>query len=219
MSKEEAPVTARHFAYIEAHARGEDGFLRELKAAAAAAGIPAIWISPAQAALQQVLLQVAGARRVVEVGTLAGYSAIAMARALPPDGLLETIELDARHADFAAAWIGRSDVAARVRLHRGAGAEVLARLPSGAYDAAFLDADKASYPLYLREALRLLRPGGLVLVDNAFAFGQLFDERPSDREAPAVKAFNELMARTPGVQAVIVPLGDGLWVGVTTRGA
>ena len=81
-------------------------------------------------------------------------------------------------------------------------------------DAAFLDADKSSYPLYLKESLRIVRKGGLVMVDNAFAFGQLFDENPKDREANAVKAFNEVMAKTRELQSVIVPVGDGLWVGV-----
>ena len=217
MTKEADPVTARHFAYVAERTADEGDFLRQLKQAARAAGIPEIWISPAQASFMQILLQAAGARRVLEVGTLAGYSAIAMARALPADGCVDTIELDPRHADFAEHWVARSDVAGRVVVHRGAGLSVLPRFPAGAYDAAFLDADKSSYQGYLREALRLVRPGGLVLVDNAFAFGQLFDEHPTDREVPAVRAFNEVMARTPEVRAVIVPLGDGLWVGVRQR--
>ncbi len=214
MSKEDDPVTARHFAYLAARTADEGDFLRQLKQAARAEGLPEIWISPAQASFLQVLLQAAGARRVLEVGTLAGYSAIAMARALPPDGRVDTLELLPRHADFAERWVARSDVAGRVVVHRGPALDLLPGFPEGSCDAVFLDADKSGYPAYLREALRLLRPGGLVLVDNAFAFGQLFDEHPTDREVSAVRAFNELMARTPGVQAVIVPLGDGMWVGV-----
>jgi predicted O-methyltransferase YrrM len=218
MSAEATLVTARHFEYLAQRTADEGDFLRQLKQAAGAAGIPAIWISPAQASLMQILLRATGARRVLEVGTLAGYSAIAMARALPANGQVDTIELEARHADFAETWIARSDVAGRVTVHRGAGLDVLPRLPEGAYDAAFLDADKSNYPGYLQHSLRLVRPGGLILVDNAFAFGQLFDERPTDREVGAVRAFNDLMARERRVQAVIVPIGDGLWVGVV-RGA
>jgi predicted O-methyltransferase YrrM len=171
---------------------------------------------PAQASLMQILLRAAGARTVVEVGTLAGYSAIAMARALPPDGHVHTIELEPAHADFAERWVARSDVAGRVTVHRGPGAEVLPRLPllPGAADAIFLDADKGGYPVYLEHGLRLVRPGGLILVDNAFAFGQLFDVAPTDREVGAVRAFNETMAAEARVQSVIVPIGDGLWVGV-----
>jgi len=207
-------VTARHFEYIAERTACEDPFLRELKSEARAAGIPPIWIAPEQASLMQILLKGAGAREVVEVGTLAGYSAIAMARALPENGHVRTIELVDKHADFAEAWIARSDVASRVRVFRGAGMDVLPGFETDSADAAFLDADKASYSLYLRECLRIVRRGGLILVDNAFAFGQLFDERPTDREVEAVRAFNDVMASTIELQSVIVPIGDGLWVGV-----
>ncbi len=207
-------VTAEHFRYVAEHTRREDPFLADLKRAARAAGIPDIWIAPEQASLIQILLELARAREVVEVGTLAGVSAITMARALPADGRVRTIEIDPARADFAERWIARSDVAGKVEVHRGAGAEVLPRFAAGSADAALLDADKKSYPLYLEQCLRILRPGGLVMADNAFAFGQLLDPAFTDREVPAIRAFNDLMARTAGLHSVIVPLGDGLWVGV-----
>jgi predicted O-methyltransferase YrrM len=217
MSSTSTPVSSELFEYIAARTQREDPFLSELKVAARQAGIPAIWISPEQASLMQILLKAAGARRVVEVGTLAGYSAIAMARALPPrsqGGVLRTIELMPKHADFAEDWIGRSDVADRVEVHRGAGADVLRGFEAGSADAAFLDADKSGYPVYLEHCLRIVRPGGLILVDNAFAFGQLLDPHPTDREVPAVRAFNDRMAATAGLHGIIVPIGDGLWVAV-----
>lgn len=214
MSSDSTVVTARHFEYVRMHTRPEDGFLLELKAAARAAGIPPIWIAPEQANLLQILLRASGARRVVEVGTLAGYSAIVMARALPPEGRVETFELDPGHAAFAAEWASRSDVRARVLVHQGDAHKLLPRLPAASADAAFLDADKGGYPAYLRECLRIVRLGGLILVDNAFAFGELFADQPRDRETPAVRRFNEIMAATREVQSVIVPLGDGMWVGV-----
>jgi len=206
-------VTARHFEYIAARTRQEDDLLRDLKAAAVEAGIPAIWIAPEQAALMGILLRLCGARTVIEVGTLAGSAAIAMARALPPNGHVHTIEIHPPHAEFARAWIARSDVAEKVTVHLGSGAEILPGFADGSIDAVFLDADKAGYAAYLEQARRLLRPGGMLLVDNAFAFGQLFDEQPTDREAPAVQAFNEILARDPDFESVIVPIGDGLWVG------
>ena len=215
MSAESTLVTAEHFAYIAARTTPEDETLRDLRLKAEAAGIPPIHIAPEQAAFLQILLRAAGVRRMVEVGTLAGYSAIAMARALPPDGLLITIELDRKHHAFAKEAIAASDVADRVDAVQGSGTDVLARLESGSLDAAFLDADKANYPRYFEEALRIVRPGGLILVDNAFAFGQLLDEHPTDAEAPAVKAFNEQIARDARVDAVIVPIGDGLWMATT----
>lgn len=214
MSKTSDAIDPRLAEYIAAHARGDDELLRELKKEAQARGIPAIWIAPEQAAFQAILLRAARAKRVLEVGTLAGYSAIAMARALPADGELVTLELDPARAEFARAWIARAKLAARVEVVVGRASEVMTRYADASFDAAFLDADKVSYPIYLRESLRLLRPGGLVLVDNAFAFGELLAEHPRDRETPAVRAFNELMAREERVESVIVPLGDGLWVGV-----
>ncbi len=214
MSEESTRVTDRHFAYIRERTTDEGDFLRDLKTAAQSAGIPAIWVSPEQAALMQILLRLRGAREVVEVGTLAGYSAIAMARALPPDGRVRTLELLDAHADFADEWIARSDVAGRVDVLRGDARAVLPTLEDRSADACFLDADKSGYDVYLTECLRILRPGGLVMVDNAFAFGQLFQEHPTDREVPAVIAFNERMAAEHRVESVIVPIGDGLWVGV-----
>jgi len=214
MSAESKPVTGAHLRYLAERTRPEDAFLGELKRAARDAGIPPIWISPEQASFMQILLALSGARQVIEVGTLAGYSAIAMARALPPDGRVLTIEIDPKHADFAEAWIARSDVADRITLRRGAGRDVLPGLAPDSADAAFLDADKSSYPAYLAESLRIVRRGGLVMADNAFAFGQLFDENPTDRDAAAMQAFNEHMAREQALHSIIVPLGDGLWVGV-----
>ena len=215
MSASSTRVGDRHFEYIRAHTLAEGRLLGDLKHAAREAGIPPIWIAPEEAAFLQVLLRATGARRVVEIGTLAGYSAIAMARALPEDGTLLTIEIEDRYADFAERWIARSDVAGRVEVRRGDARDVLPTLESGWADACFLDADKAGYESYLRECRRIVRPGGLFLVDNAFAFGQLFDERPTDREAPAVQAFNEHIAAQEWIDAVIVPLGDGVWVGVS----
>ncbi len=215
MSADSTRVTERHFAYVRERTTQEDQFLRDLKDAARAAGIPAIWIAPEQAALLQILLRLCGAREVVEVGTLAGYSAIAMARALPQGGRVRTLELSEQHADFAERWIARSDVAGRVEVLRGDARRVLPTLADRSADACFLDADKAGYPAYLQECLRIVRPGGLFLVDNAFAFGQLFDEHPTDREVPAVRAFNDPMAAETRLQKVIVPIGDGLWVGVS----
>ena len=214
MSDTQTLIDERHVRYITEHTLAEDAFLQDLKRAAAAEGIPSIWISPAQAVFMQVMLKLAKAREVVEVGTLAGYSAIAMARALPADGRVRTIELEAKHADFAERWIARSDVAGRIEVLRGPGLEVLPRLAAESADAAFLDADKGSYPAYLAECLRIVRRGGLVMADNAFAFGELFSESFGDREVPAIRRFNDLMARETRLESIIVPFGDGLWVGV-----
>lgn len=214
MSDVSTTVTEAHFRYIAERTRGEDAYLAKLKTAAEAEGIPPIWIAPEQASFLQVALKLAGARTVVEVGTLAGYSAISMARALPRGGRVDTIELEPRHADFARRWIAGSDVPDRVVVHQGAGTDVLARLASDSADACFIDADKANYPRYLDECLRIVRVGGLVMADNAFAFGHLLDQTNQDESVRHVRAFNEIMAREPRVHGIIVPLGDGCWIGV-----
>lgn len=218
MSDADTLVSARHFEYLRQRTQGDDAFLTQLKQAAREAGIPPIWIGEAQASFLSILMRLCAAKTVVEVGTLAGSTAVVLGRAVGPAGHVTTLELSDAHADFAEHWIARSDVAGRVSVVRGPAADALAAMRSGSVDALLLDADKGGYAAYLRQARRLLRPGGLLLADNAFAFGQLFHEQPSDREAPAVQAFNEIMAQDDAFDAVIVPLGDGVWVGVRRPG-
>lgn len=216
MSEQTEPMSRALRDYVAAHAAPDDRFLTDLRAAARAAGLPSIAIAAEQASFMQVLLRLMGAREVVEVGTLGGYSAIAMARALPPEGRVRTIEVEPAHADFAEDWVARSDVAGRVEVHRGAGADVLPTFAAGSADAAFLDADKVSYATYLRECLRIVRPGGAILVDNAFAFGHLLEPSNEEASVRAIRAFNETVAGHDALEGVIVPLGDGLWVARTT---
>jgi len=212
MSEISTPVTPELFRYLADHTTREDGFLRKLKAAARAEGIPPIWISPEQGSFMQILLKAVRAREVVEIGTLAGYSAIWMARALPPDGLVLTIENSSKHADFAEQWISKSDVAKRIKVHRGRGEDVLPRFAANYVDAAFIDADKTSYPELLQECLRIVRHGGLIMADNAFGFGRLFED--DDPAVEAMRNFNDLIAKEPALQSIIVPIGDGLWFGL-----
>ena len=214
MSEVSTLITEEHFRYVAEHTRREDDFLRELRAQAQAAGMPAICIAPEQGSFMQILLRLCHAREVIEVGTLAGYSAIWMARALPPDGRIRTIEVSRKHADFAEEWIAKSDVAARIRILRGSGKDILPKLARDSADAAFLDADKRNCAAYLKECLRIVRHGGLIMVDNAFAFGELFDQSSQDDNVVAMRAFNEAMPGETALQGVIVPIGDGLWVAV-----
>ncbi len=211
MSHESVALTTAHYRYLAGLTTGEDGFLGDLKRAAESAGLPTIWIAPEQASFMQILLRLAGARDVVEVGTLGGYSAIWMARA---GARVRTIEVSPQHAEFAREWVGRSDVSDRVEVFLGDGREILPTFAAESADAAFIDADKEGYPVYLRECLRIVRPGGLIMADNAFAFGQVLDRAVEDDSVEAIRAFNELMASTKELQSIIVPVGDGCWVGV-----
>jgi predicted O-methyltransferase YrrM len=214
MCEECTIVTQEHFRYLGARTLSEDQFLRELKDAAEVAGIPTIWIAPEQASFMQIMLKLCRAREVVEVGTLAGYSAIAMARALPPGGRVRTIEIEENHADFAERWIAKSDVADRIEVYRGAGADVLPTFEVDSADAAFIDADKEGYCLYLDECLRIVRRGGVIMADNAFAFGRLFDEQPDRDDVAPIREFNDYMAGQKSLHSIIAPIGDGCWVGV-----
>lgn len=200
--------------YIAKRSAADDHFLCTLKQAAAEAGIPAIWIAPEQAAFMHILLSVSAVRTVVEIGTLAGYSAIAMARALPADGRVQTIEVDPEYAAFARQWIGCSDVAERIEVIEGVADTVLGALADASVDAVFIDADKEGYAGYLEHAARLLRPGALLMVDNAFCFGELLEERPQDPDHAILMAFNEQIAAHPAFRSTIVAVGDGLWIGV-----
>ena len=214
MSEISTPVTPEHFRYLAALTTPEDNILRNLKIDALKSGIPPIWVSPEQGSFLQILLTAVRAKEVVEIGTLAGYSAIWMARALPENGLVRTIEISSMHADFARRWIARSDVAQRIEVVQGNGAEILPQFQDNSADAAFIDADKEGYPIYLKECMRIVRHGGLILADNAFGYGQILEGK--DSEVIAMRAFNEIMAKEAALRSIIIPIGDGLWVGVKT---
>ncbi|MHC4606538.1 MAG: O-methyltransferase [Planctomycetota bacterium] len=197
MTETPRPVSGAHLRYVAEHTAPEDDFLRALKKAAAEAGIPSIGISPEQASFMQIVLKLRGAKDVVEVGTLGGYSAIAMARALPPDGRVRTLEIEPKHAAFAEEWIAKSDVAGRIEVICGDARKTMPSLETASADAIFLDADKPSYA-----------------ADNAFAFGHLFEEGKREPEVLAIRAFNDLVAASPDLHGIIVPVGDGCWLAV-----
>ncbi len=214
MSKDSTTVGAEHFAFIAAQTIPEDALLRDLREAAATAGLPEIHIAPEQAAFLQLVLRAARAVEVVEVGTLGGYSAIAMARGLGPRGRVVTLEIEPKHAAFAREWIARSDVAGRIEVRLGDANSTLAALPKQSCDAVFLDADKVGYVGYLQEAMRILRPGGMLLADNVLAGGAIIDPKSRSATARAIRAFLDAVAATAGLQSIIVPLGDGCLMGV-----
>lgn len=173
-------------------------------------GIPAIQVGPSDGRLLHLLLELANAKRVVEVGTLIGYSAIHMARALPSDGHLWSIEFEPRHAEVARANLATAGLTDRVTVIVGAGRDILPTLVThGPFDAVFIDADKVNYDFYGQWAIDNLRRGGLVLGDNAYLFGELLDD--TDRGI-AMRKFHELVAAT--CDSVCCPTPDGLVVGI-----
>lgn len=172
--------------------------------------MPAIQISPSEGKTISLLLRLVGARTVIEVGTLAGYSALRMARELPEDGHLWSLELDPKHAAVAAANLEAAGLSGRVEILVGDALVNLAALaPETPVDAVFIDADKGRYPDYLEHAERLLRPGGLLLADNVYLFGRLLEE---SHEAAAMRRFHERVAER--FDSVCLPTPDGLLVGL-----
>lgn len=215
VSKGFGAVDPRIAPYVERLLEPEDEVLAEIRARSRAEGLPPISIGPFDGRHLEVLARMAGARRIVEIGTLGGYSGVCLARALPPDGRLDTFELDPRHARVAEASFARAGVAARVRVHVG---PALERLPAieaeGPFDLVFVDADKASYPAYLAWAGQHLRLGGTVVADNVFRRAAFPLERDDPAAAAGIRAFNETLARSGRFRTTMLPLEDGFAVGV-----
>lgn len=210
--------------YVREAFATSDAVYAEIEARAAAAGMPAIHVSGFDARLLEVIALAAGARKIVEIGTLAGLSGVALCRALPPGGVLHTFEMNPRHAEVAAESFRRSGFTDRVTIHLGPAIEKLPEIEAlGPFDLAFIDAEKPGYPAYLEWCARNLRVGGVVLADNTFADGAVAlteDQTPESNRATraAIREFNARLADPRGVfRAMMVPTGEGLSMGVRVR--
>jgi len=191
------------------HAPHDAGLARAFDAPAAH-GMPAIQLGASEAKAVALLLKLALARKVVEVGTLAGYSALVMARALPADGHVWTVEFNPKHVKVARENVEAAGESARITVLEGAGLAVLPTLePFGPFDAVFVDADKRNYDGYGRWAAKNVRRGGLLIGDNAFLFGQLLED---SEEAAAMRRFH-LEARE-AFDTACLPTLDGLLIGL-----
>ena len=190
----------------------------------AAAGLPAIHVAPNQGKLLQLLARGCGARNILEVGTLGGYSTIWLARALPAGGRLVTLEADPKHAEVALANIARAGLAYLVELRVGKASDTLPRLAAegkGPFDLIFIDADKAGYPDYFTWALKLSRSGSLIIADNVVRNGAVADPSSTDPSVMGVRRMNELVAAEPRVSATAIQtVGskgyDGLMIALVT---
>lgn len=198
----------------------EGPVLEELRYEISRQDLPEIYISAEQGKLLQVLLAAIGARRVLEIGTLGGYSALWMARALPGDGALITLEIDPDRATFARGFIEKAAMEDVVEVRVGDARERLAALTRAVaageeepFDAVFIDADKEPYVEYLERALELVRPGGLILADNAFRDGKVLDDHP-DAATQGVLDYNDRVASDDRLVSTVIPIRDGLVVSV-----
>jgi len=199
----------------------EDAVLAEIRERSAREGLPGIQVGRMDGLHLEVVTRAVCAKKVVEIGTLGGYSGVCLARGMGPDGILHTFELERHHADVARTSFERAGVAELVRIHVG---NALEQLPSvereGPFDLVFIDADKGGYPAYLAWAEQHLRVGGLVLADNAFAFGRVHEARPTGEDARAVaplRAFAERLASGGRFRATMIPTAEGLAMGVKVK--
>lgn len=171
------------------------------------AGLPAISVTPSQGKFLHLLARLQGARRILEIGTLGGYSTIWLARALPPGGSLVTLEMDPRHAEIALSNISRAGLADKVDLRIGRALDTLPLLAGeggGAFDLTFIDADKRSIPDYFMFALKLSRRGSLIIVDNVVREGAVVDPENDDPDVLGIRQFNSVLAAEPRVSATAI---------------
>ncbi|HEY7599829.1 MAG TPA: class I SAM-dependent methyltransferase, partial [Candidatus Limnocylindrales bacterium] len=197
-------------AYAAAHSSPETPLLAELAAETRRfSPMAQMMIGPLQGAFLRMLVATVGARRVLEIGTFTGYSALSMAAALPDDGRLITCELDERHAALARRFIERSAHAHQVEVRVGPALDTVRAL-EGPFDFVFIDADKTGYRAYYEAVLPLLAPRGLIAIDNVLRGGGVLDPAAADEGTRAVIEFNELVRGDPRVECVMVPIRDGV---------
>jgi predicted O-methyltransferase YrrM len=207
--------------YIEDLFTPEDPALAQNVADAETAGMPAIQVSPNKGKLLYLLARMTNAKRILEIGTLAGYSTTWLARALSEGGSLLTLEREPAHAEVAQRNIERAGVGRRVEIRVGPAADSLRELiANGAepFDLIFIDADKTGYPAYLELVLHLSRHGTVILADNVIRHGNVIEEIPPDAADRGAKAYNEAIARHPRLESLVLPIirtrADGLAISI-----
>jgi caffeoyl-CoA O-methyltransferase len=212
MSRSLAPDAALR--YIAETFVEEDALLRRIRAEGEARR-PGMQVSSVEGKLLYVLAKMVGARHILEIGSFVGYSGLWLARALPEDGHLHTLESDPTHAAVARAFFDESECRARISLHQGKALELLPVLALPPLDLVFIDAMKREYPAYLSEVEARVRPGGLIIGDNSFLFGAVYGE-PQEKTSPAavsaMKEFNLRLSSAVCYDAILLPTAEGLTI-------
>jgi len=185
----------------------QDAALAEALASSDAAGLPSISVAPSHGKFLHLLARIQGARRILEIGTLGGYSTIWLARALPPDGRLITLEYDSKHADVASANLARAGVADKVDIRIGRALDTLPQIAAerqAPFDLIFIDADKPSNPDYFRWALKLSHRGSVIVIDNVIRRGAVIDTNSGDDNIRGVRKMHELIGAESRVSATAI---------------
>ena len=199
--------------YVDTHTDDVSTLLEELLTETEKITGRSRWsVGKVEGKLLQMLIKISNARRVVEVGTFTGYSALAMAEALPQDGVLTTLENSREFADIAQRYFEKSPYGHKIQLKLGPALQSLQAIPDNSEDFVFIDADKPSYGLYFDEAMRILRSGGIIFVDNVFWRHKIFKKKITNENARAIAAFNEKVRRETRVEKVMLSVRDGVYL-------
>jgi caffeoyl-CoA O-methyltransferase len=204
-------MTAALHRYAVEHSDRDELFKELAQETDELGGVAVMMMAPDQGALTTVLVRAIGARRALEIGTFTGYGALSIARGLPDDGYLLALDVSEEWTEIARRYFERAGLAERIELRIAPALETLRGLEaSDPFDFCFIDADKESYPAYYEEALRLLRPGGLVMIDNVFRGGDVVDPENEDAATLAIRELNDRVAADERVLSAMIGVADGI---------
>jgi len=214
MANRPTALTDRLHAYLVEVSLREPPLLRELREETASLPEAIMQISPEQGQFMRLLVELIGARRAVEIGTFTGYSALCVAEAMGPEGRLIACDVSAEYTAMARRYWARAGIAERIDLRLGPAVATLDQLlaggAAGSVDFAFIDANKSDYDAYYERALALVRPGGLIAIDNVLWDGSVADPKIDDADTNAIRALNLKLRGDQRVDISLVPIGDGL---------
>ena len=214
MTDRNIPMDARLYAYLQEHSLREHPVLRELREATADMRHAGMQISPEQGQFMALLARMLNARRTLEIGVFTGYSSLAVALALPPDGQVIACDVSEEWTSMARRYWEKAGVAGRIDLRLAPAVKTLDALleagEAGRFDFAFIDADKSRYGDYYERCLKLLRRGGLIVTDNTLWSGKVADANVQDEDTKALRAFNDALHRDGRVAVSLLPIGDGV---------
>lgn len=208
-------LTPELYNYLVAHSGNPDALLAELadETAGRMGGIAMMQISPEQGSFMTILARAIGARHAVELGTFTGYSAICIARALPPDGTLLCCDVNEEWTTVARRYWEEAGLSHKITLKLAPALDTLRALPANEiFDFAFIDADKSNQPAYYEEILKRLRPNGLILIDNVLWNGEVLNQRNHTPDTRSIRELNDVLASDNRVDVVMLPIADGITI-------
>ena len=222
MSAQHLQVTDALIEYVRSVSSPEPEFMVRLRRETALDSAGRMQITPEQGLLLGMLVRVSGARRCIEVGVFTGYSALSVARALPADGQLIACDISETWTVIARKYWREAGLESKIDLRLGPALETLQALlaggEAGKFDFAFIDADKANYAAYYDLLMTLIRPGGLIAIDNVLWYGRVIDSRENDIDTAAIRSLNAKLAADPRIHLCMLPIGDGLTLALKKQG-